>query len=202
MPPVLRLNDLAVRRGGTPVLEGLSWTATPGRPHWIVGPNGTGKTSLLRVIAGLDAPAAGTVEHPPDRRPLYFHAETSIPPDATVGDWARLAAALLPAGRGDGTALWPEVPAGRRTGRLSTGERKRLLLDVLLRVPGSVVLLDEPFEHLSPDAKATLSSLIEARAARDVVIVATNQGTGRALRDGGLRLEGGVARALPAEAEP
>lgn len=194
---MLRLNELTVRRGAAVVVERLDWQVGPGRPAWIVGPNGAGKSSLLRVIAGLLAPAAGSVSLPAGvSRPLYFHAETGLPPDATVGGWKRLMDALLSVDAPSRTALWPPVPDRRRAGDLSTGERKRLLLDTLLRQPGGALLLDEPYEHLSPDAKATLSALIEARSRDAVVIVATNQLTDLAIRDGGVRLEGGVATAF------
>jgi ABC-type multidrug transport system ATPase subunit len=200
LPPIvmLELTDLTVRRGPNPVVTGLDLSIRAGTVFWVVGPNGAGKTSLLRAIAGLDPPRAGTVRRSPAPGApfLYFQSEMSLPASATVGDWEALVLRLLPSGSpGVRTPLWPAVGAGRRVGRLSTGERKRLLLDALFRRPGSL-LLDEPFEHLSPGAKADLARLMEARARTDVVVVATNQATARAEHDGGLRLEGGVAEPL------
>jgi ABC-type multidrug transport system ATPase subunit len=195
---MLELIDVTVQRGPNLVVRGLDLELRPGTPFWVVGPNGAGKTSLLRVMAGLDAPREGAVRRRGgvDESFLYFQSEMALPPSATIADWERLVLALLPPGcSGARTALWPEAGGGRRVGRLSTGERKRLLLDALFRRPGSL-LLDEPFEHLSPDAKADLARLIDARARTHVVVVATNQATGRADRDGGLRLEGGVAEPL------
>lgn len=196
---MLELNDLTVRRGSNPVVQGLSLMIRPGSVFWVVGPNGAGKTSLLRVMAGLDRPLSGTVVRWADAGEplLYFQSEMALPPSATVGDWERLVRRLLSApGAARRTPLWPDTAPSRRIARLSTGERKRLLLDALFRQPGSL-LLDEPFEHLSPDAKAALASLMGTRSQTAVVVVATNQATGRARRDGGLRLEGGVAEPLP-----
>jgi ABC-type multidrug transport system ATPase subunit len=195
---MLRLTDVTVRRGANPVCHGLDVEIRPGAIFWVVGPNGAGKSSLLRVMAGIDRPAAGTVTQwgDPDEPFLYFQSEMSLPPSATVGDWHRLVRRLLPArGVPIPTPLWPHTTPGRRMGRLSTGERKRLLLDALFRRPGSL-LLDEPFEHLSPDAKAALTRLLTARARTNMVVVATNQATGTAARGGGLRLEGGTASPL------
>ncbi len=93
------------------------------------------------------------------------------------------------------TSLWPAVAPGRRIGRLSTGERKRLLLDPVLRRPGPIVL-DEPFEHLSPDARTRLHHHLRERARRALVVVATNEGLDRAAGDAGLRLRDGVATPL------
>lgn len=193
---MLRLNSVTVMRGQTRVVEGLDLEIAPGRVFWVIGPNGAGKSSLLRVLALLDRPAAGRIERSPaSGRPfLYLHSEMALPPSSTVGAWDRLVERLLPEPRGH-TDIRPQV-AGRRTvRRLSTGERKRLLLDALLRRPGSL-LLDEPYEHLSPGARAALTGHLEARARRDVVVVATNQNTDRARVDGGLRLDAGVAERL------
>jgi ABC-type multidrug transport system ATPase subunit len=197
---VLRLADVTVRRGANTVCRGLDVDIRPGAVFWVLGPNGAGKSSLLRVMAGIDRPAAGAVTRRGDSQEpfLYFQSEMSLPPSATVGDWYRLVHRLLPArGVAVRTPLWPGIPPGRRIGRLSTGERKRLLLDALFRRPGSL-LLDEPFEHLSPDAKAALTRLLTARVRTSVVVVATNQATGMAARGAGLRLEAGVASPLQA----
>jgi ABC-2 type transport system ATP-binding protein len=200
---MLSLIDVTVRRGATVVVERLSVRVRPGAVWWVTGPNGAGKSSLLRVMAGLDRPAGGRVERreDPDHPFLYFHPEMANPDTVTVGDWERLVRRLLPPGCDGGpTPLWPTAEAGRRVGRLSTGERKRLLLDALLRRPGSL-LLDEPFEHLSPRAKADLSRLLEERSTSSVVVVATNQATERAVRDGGIHLESGVAVPLGSRQE-
>lgn len=192
--PRIRLRSVTVRRGPRTVVSGLDLDVTAGRVFWLVGPNGAGKSSLLRVMAGLDAPERGTVERTGDRAGfLYYHAEMTLPPWSVVRSWERLVRRLLPA-PAPPTVLRPALGPGRRIRRLSTGERKRLLLDALLRAPGSL-LLDEPFEHLSPEAKVALARMLEERAAGSVVVVATNQDTERAARDGGLRLEAGAAAA-------
>ena len=194
---MISLSDVTVVRGASRVVEGLDIRIGPGGIFWIVGPNGAGKSSLLRVLVGLDRPRKGEIHRdqsgPP--RTLFFHSEMAIPPAATVGAWDRLVSRIGSPDGGSRTALWPDAGPRRRVARLSTGERKRLLLDALLRQPGPVVL-DEPFEHLSPGAKLELGRLLTERAADHVVVVATNQATERAARDGGLRLEGGEATLL------
>lgn len=173
-----------------------------GEIFWVVGPNGAGKTSLLRVMAGLDAPRRGTVTRDGPGL-LYFQSEMALPPSATVRSWERLVQRLgRSRRRGLRTPLWPDVQGKRRIGRLSTGERKRLLLDALLRQRGPLAL-DEPFEHLSPGARFDLAAILEERARWHEVIVATNQRTPRMAGARGLRLEGGAATRLhPAEARP
>ena len=176
-------------------MERLSLEVRPGSVFWIIGPNGAGKTSLLRVLAGLDAPAAGTVTRETDGpRFRYFHSEMALPAWSVVGAWDRLVVGLEP-DAGPFTALRPVLGPQRRVRRLSTGERKRILLDALLRVPGPL-LLDEPYEHLSPDAKSALSCLLRERARREVVVVVTNQAGHRAPLEQGIRIEAGEASAL------
>lgn len=188
---MLTLNDVTVQRGPTRVATGLDLTIRRGRIFWVVGPNGSGKSSLLRVMGRLDPPATGRVRHDAGgERLLYFHSEMALPGASTVGAWLRLVERLLPAPAGP-TPLLPELDPRRKVGRLSTGERKRLLLDALLRRPGPV-LLDEPYEHLSPGARDALTALLERRAEETIVVVATNQTTERARQDGGLRLVGGA----------
>lgn len=194
--PTLTLTDLAVRRGPNPVVDNLTAAIGAGSIFWVVGPNGAGKTSLLRVLAGLDAPVAGSVRR--DARPgapfHYFHSEMALPGWSVVGAWERLLRGLAPEAR-PATALRPALAPDRRIRKLSTGERKRLLLDGLFRIPGGL-LLDEPYEHLSPDAKAALSDLLRERARDDVVVVVTNQAAHRDPAEGGIRIEGGHAQAL------
>lgn len=198
---LLQLRDLTVRRGPEPVVTGLTVTIRPGRVFWVTGPNGAGKTGLLRVLALLDPPVSGQVLHgtPDDEPVLYFQSEMALPASSTAGAWERLVDALLTShGRAPAsphTGLWPRVAAGRKVGRLSTGERKRLLLDALLRRQGAL-LLDEPYEHLSPDGKAALTAALLERVTTGVVVVATNQRPPGVVMDTGLRLEGGVAEPL------
>lgn len=199
--PTLALNDLTVRRGPNPVVTGLDLRIQAGRPFWVVGPNGAGKTSLLRVVARLDSPVSGTVAREPGNEPFrYFHSEMRLPGWSVVGAWDRLVVGLDPR-IGPPTALRPAVSPDRWVRLLSTGERKRLLLDALLRVPGSL-LLDEPYEHLSPDAKQTLSTLLRERARNAVVVVVTNQAVHRAPSEPGIRIEAGIARSLGANPRP
>ncbi len=193
---MLTLNDVTVRRGANPVVSGLTVVIGPGAIFWVTGPNGSGKTSLLRVLAGLDAPLAGTVTRAPTAEPFrYFHSEMRLPGWSVVGAWDRLVTRLDPRA-GPPTPLRPPITGSRWIRRLSTGERKRLLLDALVRTPGPL-LLDEPYEHLSPEAKTSLSALLRERSETDVVVVVTNQSVHRAYGEPGIRIEAGLAEALP-----
>ncbi|PYC63477.1 antibiotic ABC transporter ATP-binding protein [Micromonospora arborensis] len=80
--PALIAHDLVRVRGTRRVLDGVSLTAAPGRRIGLIGENGTGKTTLLRVLAGVDEPESGTVVRPPDLG--FLHQELPFTPAATV----------------------------------------------------------------------------------------------------------------------
>ncbi|MFG3422968.1 ABC-F family ATP-binding cassette domain-containing protein [Micromonospora sp. NPDC048063] len=84
MPEALLAHDLVHTRGSRRVLDGVSLTAAPGRRIGLIGENGTGKSTLLRLLAGADEPDAGTVVRPPDLG--YLPQEAPYDPAATVGD--------------------------------------------------------------------------------------------------------------------
>jgi heme exporter protein A len=71
----LTVTDLAVGRGGVPVLAGVSFGLVGGRALVLRGPNGSGKTTLLRTVAGLQDPMAGSVQGAEDQVAYAAHAD-------------------------------------------------------------------------------------------------------------------------------
>lgn len=171
-PGVLRARDLACGwPGREPVVRGLDLDLAPGRRVAVVGPSGTGKTTLLLTLAGLLPPAAGELlvdgVAPSARTRADAAATVSVTPeDAHVFDTTVLE--NLRVARGDvtveearevlgvvGLGPWLQgLPDGLGTtvgsdaARLSGGERRRLLVARALLSPAPLLLLDEPTEHL------------------------------------------------------
>lgn len=174
----LSVHGLTVMRGRDTVVENLDWQATAGGINWVVGENGSGKSTLLRTLAGRLRPVAGDVRLDPalsrGRAFVWYHPHMQPPDETRVADWARLVQVLVPVGVPP--SLAPRLRPRQRFGEASTGERKRLLLEALLRLTAPVYLLDEPLEHLSPEGKARLSERLTILARDAVVVVATNQG--------------------------
>ena len=185
----LEAQGLACVRGERLVFEGVSFRLAAGDALVLHGPNGSGKTSLLRLIAGLVRRQAGALlwqgaEVAADAESwraevAYVGHQDAVKPLFTVAEnlafWASLAGAgggrVGPALARFGLAALAEVPARF----LSAGQRRRLALARLLAAPRRVWLLDEPSANLDAEAAAALSAVMAGhRAAGGVVVAATH----------------------------
>ena len=187
--------DLTIRNGRRTVLDSFSWSGHPGGITWLVGGNGAGKSSLLRVLAGWQTPAAGSVNWVGlgNARICHLTPAMGAAPDLRVSDFVRFIHDTSVSDAIDVylQALMPgSADLTRRFGTLSTGEAKRLLLWGMLQQPSGPLVLDEPYEHLSRDAKAALTDILRRRSVRNVVIVATNQDVPDAESDSTLTFNG------------
>jgi iron complex transport system ATP-binding protein len=201
MAVVLQLSDVFVTRGGTTILNGVSWTVDSADRWVVLGPNGAGKTTLLQLAAALMHPSRGSVEvlgHPLGRtdvfelRPRVGFASTAmakrIPPEETVLDVVLTAAYSV-------TGRWSEQYedidvrraqrvlaewhldhlADRRFGNLSDGEQKRVQISRAVMTDPELLLLDEPAGSLDLGAREELVQLLggyaSAPAAPGMVMV-------------------------------
>ena len=172
-PAHLTASNLACRRGERLLFRGLSLALAPGEALQVSGPNGTGKSSLIRILAGLLRPYAGTVERSGgqallDERPAL---DEHLPLSRALAFWERLdgqRADLTRLGLGELT----EVPFGY----LSTGQRKRAALARVIAQDAPIWLLDEPLNGLDVAAVALVESIIaEHCAGGGIALVASHQ---------------------------
>jgi heme exporter protein A len=181
---------LACRRGGRLVFAGLDCRLPAGGALVLTGANGSGKSSLLRLLATLLQPAAGRLswggvtvadDAAAYRAEVHYvgHLDATKPAltvRETLGVWATLHGAAAPAIDAALAAFGLEAPAEWPCRWLSAGQRRRLALARLTAAPAPVWLLDEPTAALDADGEARLvAAIAKHRAAGGRVALATHQ---------------------------
>jgi heme exporter protein A len=176
----LAFRDVTCARGGRMLFERLSFALPAGGAALVTGPNGVGKSSLIRVAAGLLKPAAGSVAGS-DARALMVEAN-ALDAERRLGGalrfWAALddedtdpGARVVSALEATGLAALVDVPVRL----LSTGQRRRAALARVVASKAAVWLLDEPANGLDDASVRLLEQLIAAhRAGGGVALVATH----------------------------
>ncbi len=155
------VSDLAVSRGGVPVLEGVSFALAPSRALILRGPNGIGKTTLLRTLAGLQPALAGRISAPPEAIAYASHAD-GLKATLTVAEnlafWARIfgTGGIAPALEAMNLAGLAE----RQAQNLSAGQKRRLGLARLLVSGRPIWMLDEPTVSLDVTSVALFGGVV------------------------------------------
>jgi energy-coupling factor transporter ATP-binding protein EcfA2 len=174
------LDGVAAGFDGTPVLSDVDLHGMRGEVVALTGPNGGGKTTLMRVIAGALRPRSGTVERAPGRIAYLPQNPISLLHRPTVLDEVRL---TLNRGRD------PEPPevaleafgllamARRYPRDLSSGERQRAALAAILAGSPQLVLLDEPTRGMDAFARGALTRTIERMRDRGAAVVIATHDT-------------------------
>ncbi len=189
MSAVLELRKLALVRGGRLLFEGVDLTLSPGGAAVITGPNGVGKSSLMRVAAGLLRASSGEVRR--SGNAALADEAAALDERLTLGRalafWARLDGVRAEAGMEPmGISHLAEVPVRM----LSTGQRKRATLARVIASGAPLWLLDEPANGLDDEGQDRLASAMTAHRGRGgAVLAATHQPVG---------LEGAASLALGA----
>jgi ABC-2 type transport system ATP-binding protein len=176
--PAIEVQGLRVRRGGRPVLHGLSCSVPRGAVTGLLGPSGCGKSTLMRAIVGVQVVEAGRVgvlgeaAGAPSLRSRigYLTQAPSVYGDLTVRENLRFFARVLGVGEGRieeaiGIVAM-ESAAGQVVARLSGGQQARVSLATALLGEPEVLVLDEPTVGLDPvlrrDLWATFTGLAGA----------------------------------------
>ena len=190
----LMLVNARIVAGATAILDDVTLTIADGSPTVLIGPNGIGKTTLLRAAMGLIPLTGGRITWggreaaAPARRAIMFQRPTMLRRSAAGNVRYALAAADVPRVKrqhraGELLTLVGLDGLGHRPARrLSGGEQQRLALARALARDPAVLFLDEPTASLDPHSTKAIEDIIRAVSARGVKVVMSTHDLGQARR--------------------
>ena len=186
--PAISASGLTKTFGSTRALDGLDLSVTAGEVHGFLGPNGSGKTTTIRVLLGLLRADSGEIEllgkdpwrdavelH---RRLAYVPGEVSLWPNLTGGEvidlFGRLRGDLNPRRRDELLGRFQLDPT-KKTGSYSKGNRQKVVLVAALASDAELLLLDEPTSGLDPLMEAVFQDCIrEVKAHGRTVLLSSH----------------------------
>lgn len=176
---VLELEDVSYEIGDQRLLNSVTWNIGPGARIGIVGANGTGKTTLLRILLGDIEPAEGKVVRGQTVKPAYLSQHLDeLNPDWRVLEAVEDVASRVELGKGAGLSasqLCERLGFGSDSqwtpvGDLSGGERRRLQITRLLMAGPNVLVLDEPTNDLDVETLSSLEDLLDSFAGTVLIV--------------------------------
>ncbi|MFM9845961.1 MAG: ATP-binding cassette domain-containing protein [Hyphomicrobiaceae bacterium] len=187
----IKFEAVSLAVGTTRILQGVDVTLVPGRPTVLMGPNGCGKTTLLKLAMSLIAPASGAITFgggaaPAGSRAIVFQKPVMLRRTAAANVAYALRAAGKPANEANVRRLLDLAHiaplAVRPARRLSGGEQQRLALARALASEPQVLLLDEPTSSLDPASTKLVEDIIAQVSASGVKVVLATHDIGQARR--------------------
>lgn len=163
---LLAVDNLTVTRGGLPVLEGVCFALEAGRALVLRGPNGIGKTTLLRTLAGLQPALTGTISMPPESMAYAAHAD-GLKATLSVRENLDFWASVYVTDSVDDALERMNLRSlcDRAAHSLSAGQKRRLGLARLLVTGRPVWVLDEPTVSLDAASVALFAAAVRAHLA-------------------------------------
>ena len=166
---LIELENVTCEVGDRKLFTELNFVITAGKRVGLVGPNGSGKTSLLRLLRGETSPASGEIRRADRLRIVYFDQSRELDPDVTLrralapeGDSVIYQDRLTHVASWAAKFLFTGEQLNQPVGKLSGGERARVLIAQLMLQPADVLLLDEPTNDLDiPTLDILEESLLE-----------------------------------------
>jgi len=169
MNAVVEMRNVHKRFGGRPVVAGLDLTVRPGEALGMLGPSGVGKSTVLRLIAGLEIPDSGDIHVASTRIGYVFQEPRLLPWDTVLSNVALPLRAqgmhkreALECARSHLHSMELSEFEHAHPNQLSGGMRQRVSLARAFSVSPDILLLDEPFTGLDARLKETMRNLLES----------------------------------------
>lgn len=182
-PALLRLDGVEMKRGRRTVLSGVNLTVSRGDFIAVTGPNGGGKTTLMRIMLRLLQPTAGTVTYEGDGlRISYLPQKTSIDASYPISVREVVASGLLAAGGVDRVRVEEALKeveltehAAKPFGALSGGQQQRALLARAIISQPEMLVLDEPLSYVDKHFEEKIYEIIGRIAATTTIILVSHE---------------------------
>jgi ABC-2 type transport system ATP-binding protein len=187
-PSMVSIRDLHFAYRRKPVFTGLSLDLKPGHIYGLLGRNGTGKSTLLRNIAGFLFPRKGSIEalgfNPGKRSPLFLEKVFLVPedfylPTMRIGQWVHYNARLYPSFNNeqfDRTLRDFDIPVDANLDEMSYGQQKKTLISFALAINAPLLLMDEPTNGLDILSKSQFRKVIAGAVDENkCIVISTHQ---------------------------
>ncbi len=183
---MITVKNLSKSFGKNVVLQDLSFSVTEGERVLISAPSGAGKTTLFRILAGLESADAGKISGCSREQISYLFQEPRLFPHLTVLENVTYVHPDPKAAEEQGTVLLKRLglsdALNRHPAELSGGMKQRVALARALCWDRPILLLDEPFTALDPELKSSVRALVaEACQGRTLLLVSHDPEDGKSL---------------------
>lgn len=185
---MISLQNIHFRYGGKPVFRGLSLDLQPGHIYGLLGKNGTGKSTLLRLISGLLFPKEGKMSvlgHTPSRRqPAFLQQVFLVPeefylPNISIDQFLRANTGFYPRFSEEQFRQHLQefaIPQGQHLQEMSYGQKKKLLISFGLACNTPILLMDEPTNGLDIVSKSQFRKVMAGAVSDDkCILISTHQ---------------------------
>ena len=181
LPPVLSLTGVSKSYGTKEVLSNLNMTFPRGKVVGLLGPNGCGKTTLIKLICGLHQPTTGTIAVNgipvgPETKSFisYLPERTYLPNDISVSGLMNMFSDFFPdfdAARASNLLCTMGIDIGAKIKTLSKGTKEKVQLIMTMSRRASIYILDEPIAGVDPAARDFILDTIFANKPEDSTII-------------------------------
>lgn len=181
----IRICDLCKQFDGRPVLQHVSMELESGNIYCLMAPSGTGKTTLFRILMGLEQADSGRIklEHTQEIPGNYLRISAVFQEDRLCDGFSALENVMMTAkpdmtreqARKELQVLLPNVDPDQTVFKLSGGQKRRVALCRALCAPFDLLILDEPFTGLDEKSRSDAICYLKQRAAGKIIFLSTHQ---------------------------